>query len=73
MITDHGLDAYGYPPQVLSSYAEELEAFADYVAGEAPGPTTGEGERRSLAVVQAGYESVESGLPVRLSDRFADL
>ena len=73
VITDDGLQAYDYAPQALSSYAEELEAFTDYVAGETPGPTTGESERRSLAVVQAGYESAESGTPVRLSDRFADL
>jgi len=73
VITDDGLEAYDYPPQAQSSYAEELEAFADYVAGEASGPTTGESERRSLAVVQAGYESAESGLPVQLSGRFGDL
>jgi len=73
VITGDGLEAYDHPPQALSSYAAELEAFADCVAGEAHGPTTGESERRSLAVVQTGYESVESGLPGRLSDRFAEL
>jgi predicted dehydrogenase len=59
-----------YPEQALSSYALELEAFADYVAGVAVGPTTAESERRSLAVVQAGYESAASGQPVHLRERF---
>ncbi|MCB0105881.1 MAG: Gfo/Idh/MocA family oxidoreductase [Caldilineaceae bacterium] len=53
-----------YPTQPLSSYALELEAFADYISGAAIGPTTGASERQSLAIVQAGYESVASGLPV---------
>lgn len=53
-----------YPPQTLSSYALEMEAFADYIADRAVGPTTGESERQSLAVVQAGYESVATGMPV---------
>jgi UDP-N-acetyl-2-amino-2-deoxyglucuronate dehydrogenase len=59
-----------YPEQALSSYALELEAFADYVAGVAVGPTTAESERRSLAVVQAGYESAACGQPVHLRERF---
>jgi predicted dehydrogenase len=62
-----------YPEETLSSYAEEFEAFADYVAGVAEGPTTGVSERRSLAVVQAGYESAESGQAVNLTERFGDL
>lgn len=64
-----------YPKSELSDYALELEAFAAYVNGEtygddASGQTTGRSERRSLAVVQAGYESMQSGEPVRLAERF---
>jgi predicted dehydrogenase len=57
----------------LSEYAQEMEAFADYVAGVSVGPTTGESERRSLAIVQAGYESAQSGQPVNLRRRFGNL
>lgn len=63
----------GYPPETLSSYAQEIEAFADYVAGVCVGPTTAESERRSLAIVQAGYESARSGRPIVLAERFGDL
>ena len=48
-------------------------AFADYVEGVTVGPTTGGSERRSLAVAQAGLESVKSGRPVNLHQRFGDL
>jgi UDP-N-acetyl-2-amino-2-deoxyglucuronate dehydrogenase len=61
---------FTYPKQLLSDYAGEIEAFADYVAGVAEGPTTGYSERRSLAVVQGGYESARSGQPVNLKTRF---
>ena len=64
---------YPYPEEPLSSYAHELKAFADYVAGVATGPTTGRSERRSLAVVQAGYESSKSGAPIDLNVRFGEL
>jgi 1,5-anhydro-D-fructose reductase (1,5-anhydro-D-mannitol-forming) len=73
VLTDEGRETHSYPTQPLSSYAQELGAFAGYVGGESVGPTTGESERRSLAVVQAGYESAESGRPVRLRERFAGL
>jgi predicted dehydrogenase len=73
VFTDEGVVSLDYPLQKLSSYAEEIEAFADLIAGTAVGPTTAESERRSLAVVQAAYESIESGNPVRLHDRFGDL
>ncbi len=63
---------FSYPEETLSSYAQEMAAFADYVAGEAIGPTTGWSERRSLAIVQAGYESAASGEPIDLSVRFGD-
>ena len=62
-----------YPGCGLSSYARELEAFADYVAGDESQPTTGISERRTLAIVQAGYESAESGLPVDLRERFGPI
>jgi predicted dehydrogenase len=56
-----------YPEQPLSSYAQEMAAFADYVTGVATGPTTGYSERRSLAIVEAGYQSARLGQPVDLS------
>ncbi len=62
-----------YPESSLSSYAQEIEAFADYVAGVSVGPTTAESERRSLAIVQAGYESAQSGRPIDLEDRLGPL
>jgi UDP-N-acetyl-2-amino-2-deoxyglucuronate dehydrogenase len=61
-----------YPEAALSEYALEIEAFADYVLEDCVGPTTGRSERRSLAVVQAGYESARSGLPVHLRERFGE-
>ena len=62
-----------YPEATLRAFALELEAFADYVAGSAEGPTTGRSERRSVAVVQAGYESAASGQPVDIRERFGEL
>jgi len=62
-----------YPSEELSDYAQEMDAFADYVNDVAVGPTTAESERRSLAIVQAGYESARSGAPVHLPTRFGAL
>jgi predicted dehydrogenase len=62
-----------YPVQRLSDYAQEIEAFADYVLHGRPGPTTGRSERRSLAIVEAGYESMRTGQPVHLGQRFGPL
>ncbi|MCZ6679808.1 MAG: Gfo/Idh/MocA family oxidoreductase [Candidatus Poribacteria bacterium] len=62
-----------YPEDALSDYAQEMEAFADYVAGVSVGPTTGRSERRSLAIVEAGYESAQTGRPIHLKSRFGDL
>ena len=59
-----------YPEQRLSTYALELEAFAETVAGRTIGPTTGLSERRSLAVIEAGYESARTRRPVDLRERF---
>ena len=57
-----------YSEQPLSSYAQELEAFADYVADINVGPTTGYNERLSLAIVEAGYESMRQKRPIRRKD-----
>ncbi len=62
-----------YPGQSLSDYALEWQAFADYVTTGAEGPTTGRSERRTLAVVQAGYESASTDQPVNLRERFRDI
>ena len=62
-----------YPEQALSEYALELAAFVDYVTDKKEGPTDAVSERRSLAIVQAGYESAEHGRPVNLQDRFEGL
>ncbi len=67
-----------YPESELSSYALEMQAFADFVAGTSAspawsGPTTGESERRSLAVVQAGYESAATGQAIDLQTRFGEV
>ena len=62
-----------YPDPGLSSYALELEAFARTVRGEVVGPTTGRGELRTMAVLEAGMESVRIAAPVRLADRFPEL
>lgn len=62
-----------YPQATLSSYAQEIEAFADLVVGAGGGPTTAASERRSLAVVQAGYESAASGQAIDLGHRFGPL
>ena len=62
-----------YPGHPLSDYAQEIAAFADYVRRDIAGPTTGASERRSVAVVQAGYESARGGQPVTLDERFGAL
>lgn len=63
----------GYPEEELSDYAQEMEAFANYVAGVSVGPTTAVSERRSLAIVQAGYESAQIGQPIHIKERFGGL
>lgn len=59
-----------YPTQGMSSYAREIVAFMDAIEYGGGGPTSGRSELRSLAVVQAGYESSERGIPVDLRQRF---
>jgi predicted dehydrogenase len=68
VFSDQGTGVFAYPQDALSSYAQEIEAFADTVSGVAEGPTMAESERRSLAIVQAGYESARSGRPVDLDE-----
>ncbi len=62
-----------YPAVALSEYALELESFAHYVEGDMTMPTDGRSERRSLAIVQAGYESAQSGQPIHIETRFGAL
>jgi predicted dehydrogenase len=64
---------HDYPDLGLSEYALELEAFARSVRGIETGPTDGRSERRSLAIIEAGVESVRSGRPVDLLERFPEL
>jgi predicted dehydrogenase len=61
-----------YAAEALSDYAQEMEAFADHVAG-VPGPTDARSERRTLAVVQAGYEAARDRHPVSPRQRFGEL
>ncbi|MCC6802862.1 MAG: Gfo/Idh/MocA family oxidoreductase [Anaerolineae bacterium] len=68
--TPEGVQRLAYPDPGLSEYALEIKAFAEYVLDGADRPTTGRSERRSLAIVQAGYESAASGQPVILRERF---
>lgn len=70
---DQPAQTFRYPAEMPSSYALEMDAFADTVAGVREGPTTARSERRSLAIVQAGYESAQSGRPIHLRERFGEL
>jgi predicted dehydrogenase len=62
-----------YPPSKLSSYALEFQAFTDYISGDELAPTTGYSERKTLAVIQAGAESVDSGNAIDIRERFGRL
>ena len=66
-------EIHDYPDAKLSDYALEVEAFADYINAVNEGVTTGYSERRTLAIVQAGYESAQSGVPIHLKQRFGDI
>jgi predicted dehydrogenase len=70
---DRSVERIAFPPPRLSSYALELEAFADMVNGRSIALTSGRSERLSLAVIEAGYESLRSGLPVTLRQRYPEL
>ncbi len=74
LMAGEGSDPRPVPyPETLSEHALELDAFAEYVAGSGGALTDGRSERRTLAVVQAGYESARTGLPVSLRQRFGAL
>ncbi len=60
------------PDQHLSDYALEFEAFAKWIAQGTKPTTSGVNERGSLAVIQAGYESAASGLPINMAERFGN-
>jgi predicted dehydrogenase len=77
--TESGYEIYGpeglqnshlWPEPDLSDYAQEMDAFVRFVREGKEGPTGAESERRSLAVVQAGYESAASGQVVNIENRF---
>ena len=70
---DDQREEVSYPGSVLSAFAEEIEDFADYVLEGIEGPTSGRSERKSLAIVQAGYESAKSGEVINLRERFGEL
>ena len=67
-----GPQSIAYADEPLSEYALEFRAFADLVLEGTDGPTDAWAEIRSLAVVQAGYESAKSGVPVNLWERFGE-
>jgi predicted dehydrogenase len=69
----HTPQIVSYPQSPLSEYAQEIAAFAAAIQSGEEGLTSGRSERRTLAIVQAGYESVETGLPVHLRERFGSL
>lgn len=73
VVNENGTQRFSYPNPGLSEYALEIKAFVEYVLDDREGPTTGRSERRSLAIVQAGYESAASGQPVNLRQRFGDI
>jgi predicted dehydrogenase len=73
VVSSNSVQQFTYPAASLSEYALEIKAFTEYVLEDRDGPTTGRSERRSLAVVLAGYESAASGQPVVLRDRFGEL
>jgi predicted dehydrogenase len=70
---DRPVEHLAYPDPGLSSYALELEAFARTVRGEVVGPTTGRGELRTMAILEAGVDSVRAAAPVRLAERFPEV
>jgi predicted dehydrogenase len=62
-----------YPVHRFSEYAQEMAAFVAAVQSGQEGLTSGRSERRTLAIIQAGYESIASGLAVDLQTRFGAL
>lgn len=66
-------ERHSYPVSALSDYALEIQVFAAHVLAGEVGPTDGLSERRSLAVVLAGYESIRTRRPVDLRAYFGEL
>lgn len=64
---------HAWPEPALSDYAQEMDAFVRYVREGVAGPTSAESERRSLAVVEAGYASAETGQVVTIEEKFGKL
>lgn len=62
-----------YPPQEHSPFALELSAFVETVRGGMPGHTTGRSERRTLAVIEAGYETARTRQPIDLRERYPQI
>lgn len=62
-----------YPAEKRSPYAQMLLAFVDTIGGAADGRTSGASERRSLAVIEAGYESARTRKPVDLRERYPEI
>lgn len=73
--TGQGVESRGRipePPDQYSPFAREIAAFRRFVDGS-EGPTDGMSELRSLAVIEAGYDSIQTGLPIVLAERYPDL
>lgn len=62
-----------YSDVEFSEYALELRAFAELIRGTGEGPTTAASELKTLAVVQAGYESAAGAGVVDMAVRYPDL
>ena len=57
----------------LSSYALEFQVFVDYLGGDESAPMIGYSERKTLAVIQAGAESSDSGEGIDIKECFVSL
>ena len=47
--------------------------FVDYIGGDESAPMIGYSERKTLAVIQAGAESSDSGEAIDIKERFDSL
>lgn len=63
--SDGGISRESLEPDGISPYVRELEAFVAYIE-TGQGPTAAHSELETLRVIEAGYRSMESGLPVDL-------
>ena len=57
----------------MSSYALEFQVFVDYIGGDESAPMIGYSERKTLAVIQAGAESSDSGEAIDIKECFVSL